>query len=1146
MSGQPTIPPRPSRAQNSPAPSSTHMDVPKIPPRPNRGIERSVSPHRDTFARSPLNDPTFLHNGPPKDSSRLSTELPPRPPSVSMPSLGEEGNEYASFDDLSKTLTNENEAQLQGVPQQTKSIAGDLPLYAPTASVPSSTAKRNIAAVTRTDSSTAMAAGLGKPASDDKAAQGKSSSRPSSLYNEKDARGIPEIGVQVPMFRNAGDVQAPTPSPFEQQSASTGVGFHNKPSGRHHGRTKSGREIFHGPPGSYGMHGHGVISKDEFEQKWYEKHPEDLKREKAGEYGPHIQENRKDYHWRSDNLEKLVHTRGQDASMGTSHEAVSTPDEQIGYMATEAYAMRMASPRPASSARPASIKGGHVDSPLRQEGQATDKSASEQRDDNGEVYHIDPPAHRSSKIHGGGYDPPTADLGPEGGNTSEEGGWVTERGYGTPILASDELKKRGSSEWRQPAVSPELERRGDEYTVNEDGTPAYITKPRPLSRSSSQTRVQRVVPSPAHFDRGGTPLESHKEYEPLFPEDEDSTKKPKSQADKLKRPSARHQFPSQDVWEDTPGSLQLETTVETPQAPEEHETPVAPVSAAKVFEKPETEERRKEDITKEDQQSFLPEHTKRFAAANKHLTTARNERPGMQQRFPSQDIWEDAPDHGHLETTVSTPQIDDTNEYAPESPVLDKPIIPARPSVPSRPQKAEASPVDRKAPVMPERPKPQLPARPTKSSTNSSEKVPTLGSQAENDGSQPKAKSLVPGRPGGSKIAALQAGFMKDLNSKLGLGPQVPKVKEPEPEEEEPAQPLTDARKSRAKGPQRRKPAASPAPAATITAEVAVPRPNLEIGPVTAIWSFGEDGLLDVPAAKMAAKIQQALEKPKQVQEMVEKPKQVEESPEKPKQVEEPLEKPKQVEEPLQKSEGVQEPLQKPESVKEPSKQSEQVEEPSKQPEPVAEPSKQPEPVAEPSFFASAMARVANVVTGSAEPAKPTAQDSQVAPAVKSEEPATSKTATSPVDAPDPLSKAKEILPTLKPEEPIANTVPSLADAPNPLAKAKEMLPTLKSEEPTVSSPTTGSADASSMLSKAEGLLPTIKPEEPLVTQTASGSAEAPGAFPAGASGVNAPSAGSSLGQKTQAEPSVKLANEDFLEKKHEPATGSVVKGDTL
>jgi hypothetical protein len=528
----------------------------------------------------------------------------------------------------------------------------------------------------------------------------------------------------------------------------------------------------------------------------------------------------------------------------------------------------MASPRPQSSGRPASIKGGYVDSPLRNE-------AGQEVNDKGEVIHIDPPAHRSSKVHGGGYDPPTEDLGPEGGNTAEKGGWVTERGYGTPILASDELKKHPDAEWRQPAVSPELERHGNEYTLNEDGNPQYVTKQRTHSRSSSRnssTQQQRVISSPAQFDRGGTPLESHKEYEPLFPEDEEDTKKPKSQVDKLKRPSvARHQFPSQDVWEDTPGSLQLETTVDTPQEPEEPKTAGGnnDVSPAKVFEDPNTEEQRKNQIDKEDQKSFLPEHTRQFAAENKLLGKVRDEtpgRPGTQQRFPSQDIWEDAPSHNYLETTVSTPQMEDSSEYAEDSPIDQKPPVPARPSVPARPAKRESSADDKKAPIIPDRPKPQIPARPSKPSTGSSEKVPTAESQAgENESPQPKAKPPVPARPAGSKIAALQAGFLKDLNSKLGLGPHPPpKVKEPEEEEEEAekeAAPLPDARKGRAKGPQRRKPAASPSPvaAATITAEVAVPRQSLSFGPVTAIWSFGEDGSLDVPAAKMAAQMQQSL-----------------------------------------------------------------------------------------------------------------------------------------------------------------------------------------------------------------------------------------------------------------------------------------------
>ncbi|PVI04830.1 hypothetical protein DM02DRAFT_496446, partial [Periconia macrospinosa] len=875
MSAPPQIPPRPTRAQNTQSPLN---DVPKVPPRPKRAIDRSVSPNRN--ARSPLNDPTFLHNGQlPKDNSQLTPDVPARPPSVSLPSLGEEGIEYASLDDLSKTLTNQSESS----PQQTK-VADDLPLYAPKASVPSSTAKSRIQTVTRTDSSQAAAAGFGKLAVDDKAFASDSgrsisstggNTRPSSIYKDKDEEehGIPEIGVQVPMYPHAGDVQAPTPGPNDPPP-STGIGFFNKggqPTPRHHGRTKSGREIFQGPPGSYGLHGHGKIGKDEFEQQWYAKHPEDLKREKAGEYGPHIQENRKDYNWESDKLDKLVH-EAKGIGMGTSRDAIGTPDEQIGYIASEEYASRMASPRPVSG-RPSSIHKSQpsIESPLRHAKfpddvltkQKTNESEAEE-----DVIHIDPPSRRTSKIHGGGYDPPTEDLGPQGGNTEEEGGWVTERGYGTPILASDEIKKDGpAAEWRQPAIDPELERRtSGEYTVNEDGTPAYITKQRTHSRSSSRNAErQRFVPSPSHFDRSGTPLESTKEYEPLFPEDEDHPKKAKTPVDKLKRPElARHQFPSQDTWEDAPSSHQLETTVDTPQADEEPK-PHADGGAepTQVFEKPETEQARKENITKEDQQSFLPDHTRRFA--NKHLEKehlSQGTRPGMQQRFPSQDIWEDSPDQMQLETTVSGPQTPETGEYAEDSPAAaSKPSIPPRPSIPARPQKNAASP-EKKAPIIPERPKPQVPARPNKTLTKSSESSEENAEAA----SQVKAKPPVPARPGGGKIAALQAGFLKDLNSKLGLGP--PKVKEPEPEEEkepEPAKPLTDARKGRAKGPQRRKPTSSPSPAAaTVTAEVAAPAQKLAVDIVTTVWSIGDDGELDVPAAQLSTKLHDALKVPSQ------------------------------------------------------------------------------------------------------------------------------------------------------------------------------------------------------------------------------------------------------------------------------------------
>jgi len=541
----------------------------------------------------------------------------------------------------------------------------------------------------------------------------------------------------------------------------------------------------------------------------------------------------------------------------------------------------MTSPRPASG-RPTSISGKsgpNVESPLRQANfpaeqlSKTKTTESEAEDD---VIHIDPPSHHTSKIHGGGYDPPTEDLGPEGGNTEEEGGWIHERGYGVPILASDEITKRPRAEHRQPAVSPELERReSNDFTHDLDGSSSYLSKQRSHSRSSSRNNnhasSQRYVSSPTQHDRNGTPLNPTKEYEPLFPEDDAVVKKPKSITDKFKRPDlARHHFPSQDIWEDTPSSLQLETEVETPQGPEEEleTTGQAEADAVHAFETAEAERARKDNITDGDQKSFLPEHTKRFA--NKHLEKEhlnKTTRPGMQRRFPSQDIWEDAPEHVQLETTVSGPQTPDTNEYADELPVVEKPQIPARPTIPARPQKPkELSPVDKKAPVLPEKPKPQIPARPSRPLSRTSEKAQTSESQSSTEAaSQPKPKPTVPVRPGGSKIASLQAGFLKDLNSKLGLGPQAPKIKEPEPEvEEEPTKPLQDARKGRAKGPQRRKPTSSPSPAAvaTITAEVAVPKVKLTLAGVSTIWSIGDDGAVDVPAAKMAEKLSAALKVP--------------------------------------------------------------------------------------------------------------------------------------------------------------------------------------------------------------------------------------------------------------------------------------------
>lgn len=330
----PQIPPRPARSTQQQPPPMTAADVPQIPPRPERrrASERSQSPTREHFARSPLNERPLgmsLGNRSGGDygshrqtASSSNLDLPQRPPSVSLPSIGQEGNEYADMDYKSDD-PNVVDAGNPNEPKETRNIGSDLPLHAPRPSFSNSTAKRRVSQVTRTDSNQAAAAGIGKahkPA-DDKDAHDRilkpkasfrtvssaSTERPgSSAAETEDEHGIPEIGQRVPMYPDAGDVQAPSPTPF-QQTFPAGIGFHNSGShkpGRHHRRTPSGREIL--PPGSYGMHGHGVSSTDQFEKSWYEKHPDLLEKEEHGQYGPGIGGGRGEWALSSDDLNKLV------------------------------------------------------------------------------------------------------------------------------------------------------------------------------------------------------------------------------------------------------------------------------------------------------------------------------------------------------------------------------------------------------------------------------------------------------------------------------------------------------------------------------------------------------------------------------------------------------------------------------------------------------------------------------------------------------------------------------------------------------------------------------------------------------------------------------------------------------------------------
>lgn len=458
-----------------------------------------------------------------------------------------------------------------------------------------------------------------------------------------------------------------------------------------------------------------------------------------------------------------------------------TPSDQVAWQALEETTSRVASPRPSST-------------------EFKDKPAftvSDTDRDAAGIIHVDEPGRRKSVMFSDSESP---------GSDAEE-----DRPYTAPILAEDEVAKDPSPYAHQPAVEPGPERRGSAFEMEESTS-------RPTSRPAS------LYKEPS-FELRSTPLEDVEEYEPLFDE-EDKGKKPTAE-EKIKKEHKRR-FPSADIWEDAPSSVHYTAEVSTPEPSEDQPKTDAAIAPppARVGETPaqafarRQEELAEEEVRERGPEGFLPGRKKEkpvWVQHQAHLASEPAPRPSMAQRFPSRDVWEDTPDSLKLETTVSTPQQDESpaETSKPETPQRpqDKSETDEKPSIPDRPKPRQASGDDGR-PAVPERPKPQVPARPAKAGPTSGGLEPAEAAAA------PKAKPAVPARPMGSKIAALQAGFMNDLNQRLRLGPQAPKKEEPaaeeEPAEEKEKAPLVDARKGRARGPQRRAPAksASPAPAA--------------------------------------------------------------------------------------------------------------------------------------------------------------------------------------------------------------------------------------------------------------------------------------------------------------------------------------------
>ncbi|KAK4141104.1 altered inheritance of mitochondria protein 21 [Dichotomopilus funicola] len=777
----PTIPPRPSRAQEK-------TSVPMIPPRPtNRRLQRSMSPNHDRFAPSPLNEPTFPKAG--SKPSHLGVynghgEDPiPRSTSVDLPSLGEEGQEYAALAEEINTAKEEEHAS----PEQTRTVGEDLKLHAPKPSLPASSAKQRVMAVTRTDSERAAAFGIGRassvedsipPVPSNRSLKKKPSTASQLSATDKefeDEHGIPEIGQRVPMYKNAGDVQAPSPAPPGSEGGK----------GKHHTRRRSGHANL--PPGSYGLHGHNVVPQDKLEKAYYEKHPDLLKKEHL----PHHYDRPNDFSMSRDDLNKIVRDT---ASRGSGLATAGTPSDQVGWQALEESASRIASPK--------------LESPERKP----------------PPIHVDEPNRRRSVMF--------SDT--ESVNGDDE----PERSYTAPILADDEVAKDPSSYTRQPAVEPHEE-------------PTSRPTSRPPSRPASLHRG-------SSFEIRHTPLEDVEEYEPLF-NDDDKDDKPETEKpaakEKLKVNQPRR-FPSADIWEDAPSSVHYTAEVSTPELFDEQEkpsrssapTPKEGETPAQAFARQQEELAEKEAHGQRNHQQkpatqpvqpAQPTQTPAWPQQQSHLAAAAPAlRPALKHRFPSRDVWEDAPESLQLETTVSTPQQDEappspspveakkTEVSEPAEPTAAKapePTAPSeKPAIPTRPKPRQLS--DDK-PAVPERPKskPQIPARPVKAGATSG------GLEPAEAAAPPRPKPAVPARPMGNKIAALQAGFMSDLNKRLQLGPQAPKKEESPPADEgEKAEvkekvPLSDARKGRARGPQRRAPApkVTPAPVAVSEAKAA-------------------------------------------------------------------------------------------------------------------------------------------------------------------------------------------------------------------------------------------------------------------------------------------------------------------------------------
>lgn len=384
--------------------------------------------------------------------------------------------------------------------------------------------------------------------------------------------------------------------------------------------------------------------------------------------------------------------------------------------------------------------------------------------------------------------------------------------------------------WEDAPSSAQLQATVSTPVLQEDDAKTVVAEGDDAKDSPSDEMPKKGVAAESHTQAGEPASQNKESAKPHY--------KPGIQDEIQFRPGNRQRFPSRDIWEDSPASLQLQTVVSMPETEEVKGPPqVQPLSPD--VEKPSKPPvparpvRAKGDDAKEPQaQPTLPPRPSRRA---------------NQESSPSRGTSSQAADR---DVTQAKQEYSDTA-------AKDKPTE-----------------EERKAPSVPDRPKPQVPARPAKpvmkdatgdirsTHNKSPASVGSSGSGADESQSAkgetapqpPKPKPAIPARPNGGKIASLKAGFLSDLDKRLQLGPQVPsrpeKPKEAEPEVKDFA-PLSDARKGRARGPARRKPAASSPSGVASDAAAAEKKPStrLEISAVCTIWQLSAEGDLQVASS---------------------------------------------------------------------------------------------------------------------------------------------------------------------------------------------------------------------------------------------------------------------------------------------------------